>query len=421
MPLTRHFYSYDEVISSLYYTVTKRVPDESLFWCQELLDSGYGGEIISTLFESWLFNSGSFSLQWLINSWNTLRSDEISETDILLATYQLNSISALQRDTSLWYTLINPLVNDVIPDRVTNKTPKLWNSLDNSLETYFIRAIYQGKTTSAWWASLYISEKRVWELIIWYINNINTSYSHKYNICIQALQGYDQLLGYKSEEYDIIIRCIAISMLCLNKVNRVKSFTELPNNIDSSYYQNILENNTIIGTKLHRKLSIPSSALYGRCHRSILKWSQSTVNQINNIECNLLGCPFWDDAIQEFGIVENDTIKWNSDDSMEEFYDKYFPDDIPDEWTKSDKAKSHGDGLLGPTDKIKIGKYSRVHFNKKNKLCWSINKSINSYLDKLDISSDFMSSIVKLYTNLPSELSLENLKKLSPVRIIYKI
>lgn len=421
MPLTRHFYSYDEVISALYYTVTKRVPDESLFWCQELLDSGYGGEIISTLFESWLFNSGPFCLQWLINSWNTLRSDEISETDILLATYQLNSIPVAQRDTSLWYILTSPFINKSVPDRVTNKTPKQWDNLDNSIETYFIRTIYQGKTTSAWWISLYISEKRVWELINWYINNVNIEYSDKYNICIEALQEYDQLLGYKSDEYDIIMRCLAISMLSLNKSNRNKSFTDLPNSIDSSYYQNILENNLTIGRKLHRTLSIPSSALYGKCFRSMIKWSQSTVNKINNIESNLIGCPFWDDAIQEFGIIEDETIKWNSDDSMEEFYDKYFPDDIPDEWTKSDKAKSHGDGLLGPTDKIKIGKYSRVHFNKKNKLCWGINKHINSYLDTLDISNDFISSIIKLYTNLPSELYSEDLKKLSPVRIIYKL
>ncbi len=420
MPLTRHFYLYDEVISALYYTTTKRVPDESLFWCQELLDSGYGGEAISTLFESWLFNTGPYCLQWLVNSWNTLRSDEISETDILLATYQLNSISQSQRDTSLWYILLYPLVNKNIPDRVTYKTPVKWDfNKENEIETYFIRAIYQGKAISAWWASLHINEERIWELIQWYIDNINIKYSTKYSICIDALKNYEQLLGYKSSQYDIIIRCLSITMLCLNKENRIKSFNNLPDTIDPRYYQDIIENNSIIGRKVHRKLSIPASALYGKCYRSTLKWSQNTLRLINDIENNLLGCPFWDDAIQEYGMEDNGKIIWNSDDAMEEFYDKYFPDDIPDEWSKADKSKSHGDGLLGPNDTIKIAKYSRTHFNKKNKLCWGKYKIINAYLEQLEISCDFIDNILTLYSDFSNTLSAEDLKKLVPVKLRY--
>ncbi len=38
-----------------------------------------------------------------------------------------------------------------------------------------------------------------------------------------------------------------------------------------------------------------------------------------------------------------------ADEIREAFYDMYFPDDIPDEWSAKDREKSHGYGLLiGP-------------------------------------------------------------------------
>lgn len=423
MPLTRHFYSYDEVQSALYYTVTKRIPDESLFWCQELIDSGYGAEVISTLFESWLFYSGPYCLQWLINSWNTLRSEEISQDDILLATYQLNNISNNCRDNSLWYVLIYPLTTTEIPDRVTHKTPSLWKS-NNIVETYFIRAVYQGKAAAAWWCAQWISVERQWELLEWFSSNVYITYSDRYNTCLEAIREYEQLLGYKSDEYDIIMRCTAVIMFCLHKEIRYKSFTQLPTKIDEMYIKTLNNNSNTIGRKEHRCYTIPSGCLYGNTFRSTLKWSQNTYNKLNDIESNLIGCPFWDEAIHECGSEINGKIVWKSDDAMEEFYDKYFQDDIPDEWSKCDKSKSHGDGLLGPTDIIKIGKYSRVHFSKKSRLIWNKNKEINQYLDTLDISSDFILHIMQLYqTPLQSgrQLQEEDLKKMMPARIIYHV
>ena len=72
MPLSRHFYSLDEVQATLLHT-------NSLFWCQELILSGCIAEAISTLFQSWLWNVGPINLQWLIDAWQTLALDEISE------------------------------------------------------------------------------------------------------------------------------------------------------------------------------------------------------------------------------------------------------------------------------------------------------------------------------------------------------
>jgi hypothetical protein len=37
--------------------------------------------------------------------------------------------------------------------------------------------------------------------------------------------------------------------------------------------------------------------------------------------------------------------RWKSDDHKESFYDTYFQDDIPDEWSLASREQSHGRGL----------------------------------------------------------------------------
>ena len=90
MPLSRHFYSLDEVQAALFYTTANNKSTEALFWGQELILSGCVGEAISTLFQSWLWNTGPMRLQWLVNAWKTLASEELSEDDVLLSTSHLS-------------------------------------------------------------------------------------------------------------------------------------------------------------------------------------------------------------------------------------------------------------------------------------------------------------------------------------------
>ena len=142
---------------------------------------------------------------------------------------------------------------------------------------------------------------------------------------------------------------------------------------------------------------------------------------MNNIEKYLVGCPFWDEVLTEYANVnEQGQIEWQSDDKMEEFYDTYFPDDIPDEWSKRDKEKSHGDGVLGPTDKPTIWKYSRNFLSKMPQLAWNTTKVANNYLEKVDINDCSVEKIIEHY-KIPEPLSDEDLKKLKPVHKIKRI
>jgi hypothetical protein len=418
MVLSRHFYSLDEVQASLLYSTTRNIPNEALFWCQEMLLSGYHSESVSILFQNWLFNTGPMRLQWLIDAYKTLASDELSEDDILLATYQLSSIKYAERDTSLWNILILTIQNpNKIPDTITRKTPHILPSNDPK-EVYFVRAMYQGKAHSAWWVSQYISTDRVWELLDWFTENIHTKFQDQYKICLEALQFYEKLLGYKSDEYDIIIRCAAVLTMCINKEQQEKSFKPLPSEIDSDNLQALNEWSAIVGRKERRVYSIPTACLYGTTVRGRSKWTQSNLTQLYNIEETLARSPCWVEILSSYAtITEDNKINWYSDDKAEEFYDKYFPQDWPDEWGKKDQLKSHGDGVLGPSEKPNIAKYSRNYLSKIAHFSYNTTKEVNSYLETLNINNCVLERIIDYY-KMPIELSEEDLKRLRPVRKI---
>jgi len=418
MPLSRHFYDLDEVQSALLYTTSRNQQQDSLFWCKELLLSGCISETISVLFRSWLWNTGAMRLEWLIDAWNTLASNELSEDNILLSTYNLAST---ERDNSLWNILILTIQDpQKMPDRISNKFP-IGITTNNIYEKYFIGALYQGKARSAWWISQYIDDTITWDLLVQFINNVHTSNKQKYLICIDALKNYEQLLGYTSPEYDIIIRCCAVIIVCINKKKQDCSFKEFVKEFDKYDLQFLEELNSNIGTKRRRSRKIPKDCLYGTTVRGISKWSQNTYAQLNNFEKHLFGCPYWDDILLKYSTNNNGNIVWLSCDLQESFYNEYFPDDIPDEWNKNDKNISHGDGILAPTELPSIYKYSRNFMSKMPYFAWGTVKTVNKFLESLIDTDCNVENVLKYYVR-PTTLSKEDLKKLEPVKkiLVYK-
>jgi hypothetical protein len=399
MPLSRHFYSLDEVHAALTYSSRRNDSVETLFWCQELILSGHIGETISTLFEAWLWHKGPFHLSWLQHAWSTLRSDTLTSDDILLSASHLSTIPYQQQDHSLW----NILALSSHPDRVTPKTPS-WISADRDAEElYFIRALYQGKARSAWWMAQQWEDDRVWSVL--------ESYSaHRYPASLwDALRNYEHLLGYRSPEYDIIIRCLAVLSCCLSLEQYEKSQKELPSQLTAIQKDALQRWDTCVGYKKRRIYTIPTACLYGVTERGRHRWSHSNVRELNDIESSLLGCPFWEEAISEYGTITS-RIQWNSDDDLEAFYDRYFPDDIPDEWTKSEKAVSHGDGVLGPTEVVTLFKYSRSTFSKWSRLAWNTQELVQKKVEKKEWDGT-LSAIYK-----PSIIETYDKKMLEPVR-----
>jgi hypothetical protein len=232
-------------------------------------------------------------------------------------------------------------------------------------------------------------------------------YAVEYEICLKALRYYDNLLGYKTDEYDVVCRCMAVIMFCIGSHKMEETFKKSTYNYEKIEFEEI-------GRKNSREYVIPKSCLYGITSRGITSWTKNNFIELNNIEKSLVGCPFWEEAISEFGnIGENGEILWKSDNDMETFYNTYFPDDIPDEWAKNDKIKSHGDGILAPSDVPNIQKYARNFFTRPARMAWNTRRATIDCLEMRQITDCNPSSVIVSSGGLPP---LEDLKKLEPVR-----
>ena len=307
MPLSRHFYSLEEVKAALWHCSARSDAIQTVFWCLELIDSGCIGEAVSILFESWVWNH--FSTQWIYMAWEKLSSDDIRIEDVLDCAYHL---SLSPRDHSIW-NILSSLAEKEKPDRVS---PKTQSYSSNPIEQCFLRAIHQKRIYTACYVSHFLTKEIV-------ENNIENS--------LPFLTEYDKLLGFRSEEWDKIILYIRISYL------NIPHYKE----IYHSYHKHLEQWNSEVGRCKRRHYSISLSYL-NHTHRPTYL---NTMSHINDIEMNMIGCPFWEESLEGYATVRT-KIKWNSNEAMEEWYQRYCPDDIPDEWSLSEKEKSHGSGLI---------------------------------------------------------------------------
>ena len=345
MVLTRHLYSLDEVHAALVYASQRSDCSETVFWCRELIDSGYAAEAISTLFSAWMWHRGPFDLQWLVRAAATLASDAVTEEEILVSAHHLSQRS--MRDHSLW-----TILTSTVPDRVTPRTPSCCHAGMSSEERFFFRALYQGKATSAWWIARHMEPSHVWELLYQYVDS--SDYAESYRICFHVLQHYESLLGYRSEDSNIL--CLAVLSACLSPAQQEKSFRVLS---EPSASVVAPAEGTI---RSGRRYSIPTACLYGDTARGRMTWSQSTLRSLRDISA--VEGPFWDEH------------KWTTEEEREAFYDRFFPDDPPDEWTLAEQQRSHGNGILSPIGPVgcTMEKYARLFLSHTSRLAWSIGK-----------------------------------------------
>ena len=122
----------------------------------------------------------------------------------------------------------------------------------------------------------------------------------------------------------------------------------------------------------------------------------------------LKGCPFWDTALES--IVDDET--------KEAFYEKYFPDDIPDEWSLEDQKKSHGFGSLIGDETLSTGKFIRSwYYGMESCVAWVGVRDALRLMTKIEFEltgASLSDAIEAQYEGLDvdmSEWNLEPVKK----------
>jgi len=102
------------------------------------------------------------------------------------------------------------------------------------------------------------------------------------------------------------------------------------------------------GRRKARVYAIPPDALHSETTRGSLSARYTNIDEVRE-PMPLLpeACAYWRTALCEYGAREDPAtgaLIFPSDDFLESFADQMFPDYIPDEWSAADQQKSHGRG-----------------------------------------------------------------------------
>lgn len=377
---TRHLYRYDEVRAALLWCIVNRRITEGLFWAQELLDSGCHTELFQVLFEGWLWSVGISRLEWFRQFWILFEKPDVEEEELCLL---VNGLLRLpMRDSTTLQLLVrgpSQSLERLPPTPKTERFLPIISEIANTpLKETLVRYFRLGKVVSAWILAVQLFHQEGadawWDFLSHY--ELLSHGSPCVRQCFEGFHSICQSLFPGDESIRIACQATAIGFLCLSPAQQTKSIyvlTETP--IDSHSASSLKEWKELEGRRGRRVYLPPSDCLSWMTSRGCNPYTKTTIKDVRNLSIDKLrekGCPFWQEALDEKN-------PWLNDDAFEEFWDIYFPDDIPDEWSLEDQKKSHGPGILRPNEEVSVGKLAYKWFLRvPSLLIWNASKQLKS-------------------------------------------
>lgn len=354
--LSRHLYEIDEVVSALMWACKRRRLIEVAFWCQELLDTEEIDRLYKTLYTYWLWQIGISRLDLLLELERIFHSEEeISSTEILQICLAFAMVKPQDKDNSVFVLLVLG-AHDILPwDRVNlpSKTYEL-PSKSTDLERAFLFACWQGKTRTAWKLGQCLWDQPfIWESLI--------------DLSIKKQgEGLEQVFHILKKNEGILLwesRAAAVCLACCGQNKTIHPF--VPSSISPDIEESLIRWRLNEGKRQRREFSIPHECLYWITERGRISNQKNTLEKLYCSSWNhLKGSIFWNHVLETFQ-------PWTSDENKEIFWDTFFPDDIPDEWSLQDQQKSHGGGVLINQEQPQFWKFVEKWFGDlKSNLIW---------------------------------------------------
>ena len=287
MGLTRHLYREDEVKASFFNCLLQRRVVEGIFWATELFDSFLGEEILPIFKRAWLLSVGPEYRKGFIQVAALEEEAEVYQT--------LQNFMSLPKDASVFTLLVRGASCESQPDRLCRKPCVVRKDLDE-VDRAAWRAISQKKALLA----LCLLRTR-WN---W------------------AVLGEDEYLAALRAEDTWEARAAAMVYVCSSRKEK---------GIPQKDVYCREEWTALEGRRARRQFKIRPEAILWGCEAS-------SESELLDIEPALKGSAYWEEVAKDMGGW--DIIKKNSA-VREAFYELYFPDDIPDEWSLEEREKSH--------------------------------------------------------------------------------
>jgi hypothetical protein len=387
MPFTRHLYEIDEVVSALQVCL-RNGWGRAVFWTWELRCSRLTDLLIDTLRESWL-RWGAPRDPLLAAIFPTLDTKTDSDTWISVTVRILTACREASQQQLTVDSILQETTNK--PDRPhmtpTAKTKKI-QERRQLRSAAFVATLSEHEEISHedaahWWISYDAACRQgyrrdaVWLLqiaqhvmsadAVW--SAIRTA-SRGGEETANILQDFRAMVSAHPVQ-QMLGQSAATLFLCESTETRKTMLNPTPPAMWSYIrdWDNWCDN---IGRRAARIHAIPVDALHRGTTRGSLSHRFTNIDEIREPLPSLIdGCPWWKRQIAKAGIVvEEDTgaVVFESDESLEDFYDRHFPDDTPDEWSRADQEKSHGRGCL---ETAPVQRPVELHEEPVSQQCWN--------------------------------------------------
>lgn len=341
--LTRHFYESEEVELALSYAIMRGRHVEAAFWCEELLCSNEEDRVWGVLYRTWLEQCLVVLPDWA-DTWLS------AETDIHEACAELCDACRTRRDVSLPVVLLLGVVQQqsceppegVLAAAAAAAASAAGGSL---LEDMFLHACSHGQAQAAWWAAQKLGPAAM--------------AAHPLPSAGPRLFAYLSTLDLPGAEggWRAATLCAAILLQCLEGLGKGEGICgKYTRKGPRAPLEEIAAWRAIEGRRERRAFTVPRECLLCVTPRGRTTSATSTLPLLHTAHERILrdeGCACWSKLLKK-------TKPHTSDDALEAFYARAFPDDIPDEWSKEDHAKSHGPGSLARTEEPRWSKWARL-------------------------------------------------------------
>lgn len=316
--LSKHLYRIDEVLSSLRWSIITHNLTETAFWTLELFESGLTQECLELLESIWVnhIGFGSFFLLQLILK--VYEDGDVSEENLIAIACAFAKRKIC--DSTAFHLLLRGL---------TLLKPFPHSKEYLTAQEAILDCLARGKLQEAWQLSRCLTEEELWLLLEPLAESVDRN---------DAFQHIKELRPCRRESL-----ALAFILVSLDEITWITSQDPVENKIPSEVSQAIAEWNSEKQIRKRRAVKPRVEALIYLTARSEQSPYDSSESEIQDgLLDALLKSEYWQRILEGF-MIQGST--WKSERHKELFYDTYFPQDIPDEWSLVDREKSHGRGL----------------------------------------------------------------------------
>jgi hypothetical protein len=197
----------------------------------------------------------------------------------------------------------------------------------------------RGKLNEAWLLGRAMSIDEQWELLTEYASELGRS---------EALSALKEL---RPSSYENL--AAGYVLVSLDEITWISSQTPIENIIVKEVKEAIDDWQSETSMRKRRAIKPRSEALLYITERSKQTPYVSSEPDIQYELINTLkASEYWSCILEHY--MTDGLCRWKSDDHLESFYETYFPDDIPDEWSLQSREMSHGRGLGKSEEQARI-------------------------------------------------------------------